>query len=407
MTNSSSTLAIDGGAPVRTALWPAWPFYAEDEIEAVRAVLASGKVNYWTGSECRAFETEYAAACGRRHGIALANGTLALELALLALDLQPGDEVIVPCRTFIATASCVVARGGVPVMADVDAVSQNITAESIRAVLSPRTRAVIVVHLGGWPVDMDPVMALAREKNLFVVEDCAQAHGATYKGKPVGAFGHAAAFSFCQDKIISTGGEGGMLVLDDEAHWKRAWAYKDHGKSFDAVHRPDHPPGFRWLHESFGSNFRLTEPQAAIGRLQLRKLPQWRAARARNAHCLHEILDSVPGLRRTVPPRDVDHAYYRYYTFLEPKRLAPGWDQNRVVMAIQGEGVPCLVGSCGEIYLEKAFQGAGLAPAQRFPVARQLAETSLAFLVHPTASEADMHNVGAAVRKVMARAITP
>jgi len=404
MNKTSTTLAIEGGAPVRTAPWPAWPVFAEDEIAAVSAVLASGKVNYWTGDTCRKFEDEYAASCGRRHAIAVANGTLALELALIALDLRPGDEVIVPSRTFIATASCVVARGGVPVVADVDADSQNITAETIRAVLSPRTRGVIVVHLGGWPVDMDPVLALAREKNLFVVEDCAQAHGATYRGKPVGAFGHAAAFSFCQDKIISTGGEGGMLLLDDEQQWKRAWAYKDHGKGYDTVHRKDHPPGFRWLHESFGSNYRLTEPQAAIGRLQLAKLTQWREARARNAQALHGALRAVPGLRLVDPPAGIGHAFYRYYAFLDPSRLAPGWDQTRVVTAIQAEGVPCLVGSCGEIYLEKSFQDAGLAPARRYAVARQLSETSLAFLVHPTATPADMQDVARAVAKVMAQA---
>jgi dTDP-4-amino-4,6-dideoxygalactose transaminase len=401
-----STLAIDGGAPVRTAPWPAWPVFADDEIAAVRDVLASGKVNYWTGDTCRRFEDEYAAFCGRRHAIAVANGTLALELALIALELQPGDEVIVPARTFIATASCVVARGGVPVVADVDADSQNLTADSIRAALTPRTRGVIVVHLGGWPVDMDPVLTLAREKNLFVVEDCAQAHGATYKGKPVGSFGHAAAFSFCQDKIISTGGEGGLLLLDDDAQWKRAWAYKDHGKSFDAVHRQDHPPGFRWLHESFGSNFRLTELQAAIGRLQLAKLSQWLAARTANAHALHESLAGVPGLRCVLPPTGTGHAFYRYYAFLDTARLAPGWGQTWIVTAIQAEGVPCQVGSCSEIYLEKAFQNRGLSPATRLPVARGLAETSLAFLVHPSSTPADMRDVAQAVAKVMGRATT-
>lgn len=404
MKPSLATLAIDGGTPLRTAPWPAWPVYAADEIEAVGRVLASGKVNYWTGGECRAFEDEYAAFTGRRHAIALANGTLALELALIALDLKPGDEVVVPARTFIATASCVVARGGVPRVADIDPVSQNITAETIRAAITPRTRGVIVVHLGGWPVDMDPVLALARDKNLFVVEDCAQAHGATYKGRPVGAFGDAAAFSFCQDKIISTGGEGGLLLLDDEAQWKRAWAYKDHGKGFDAVHGKDHPPGFRWLHESFGSNWRLTEMQAVIGHLQLAKLPGWVAARRRNAEQLFRGLDGVPGLRRAAASADFGHAYYRYYAFLDPGQLAAGWDQNRIVAAIGAEGIPCSVGSCGEIYLEKAFRDGGLAPDECLPRARQLAGTSLAFLTHPTLGEAEMSVAAAAVRKVMARA---
>lgn len=397
-------MALEGGSPVRPGNWPPWPHFPQDEIEAVSRVLASGKVNYWTGNECRSFEDEFAAFTGRRHAIALANGTLALELALLVLGLQAGDEVIVPSRTFIATASCVVVRGGVPVAADVDPVSQNITADTIRTALTSRTRGIIVVHLAGWPVDMDPVLALAREKNLFVIEDCAQAHGATYKGKPIGSFGDAAAFSFCQDKIMTTGGEGGMLVLDDEARWKRAWSYKDHGKDHGAVFTRKHPPGFRWLHESFGTNWRMTEMQAAIGRIHLAKLPHWIETRQRNALDLHHSLEGVPGLRREVPPADFGHAYYRYYTFIESDRLAAGWNQTRIVEAINAEGAPCFVGSCGEIYLEKAFQDAGFVPKERLPTARQLAETSLAFLVHPTLGKAEMHAAGAAVRKVMERA---
>ena len=286
----------------------AWPHFAEDEIAAVTAVLRSGKINYWTGEEGRAFEREYAQATGRRHGIALANGTLALELALLAFGIGPGDEVITASRTYVASASCAVMRGAVPVVADVDLDSQCVTAETLRAALTPRTRAIVAVHLAGWPCPMDEIMALAAEHQLIVVEDCAQAHGATWRGRPVGAFGHAAAFSFCQDKIITTGGEGGMLVLDDEDAWQRAWAYKDIGRSFEAVYRRQHAPGFRWLTESFGSNWRLTELQSAIGRLQLAKLPAWTAARRHNAGVLTRGFAEIPALRVPVPPSHVGHA---------------------------------------------------------------------------------------------------
>lgn len=401
---SSPRLAIEGATPVRSASWPGWPVFAPDEIEAVSRVLASGKVNFWTGKECRAFEEEFAAHTGRRHAISLANGTLALELAMRVLGVEAGDEVIVPSRTFIATASCVVACGGVPVVADIDPLSQNVTADTLRAALTPRTRGIIVVHLAGWPVDMDPVLVLARERNLFVVEDCAQAQGASYKGRPVGSFGDVAAFSFCQDKITTTGGEGGMLVLDDETTWKRAWAYKEYGKNYDAVFAREHPPGFRWLHESFGSNWRMTEMQAAIGRIQLTKLPGWIEKRWRNAMALHRQLEGVPGLKRVLPPADFGHAWYRYYAFIETERLEAGWNQARIVEAINAEGVPCFVGSCGEIYLEEAFLKNGFTPKERLPNARRLAETSLAFLVHPSLGEAEMSATGAAVRKVMQRA---
>ena len=394
-------LAIDGGSPVRSAPFAPWPHYAADEVNAVRAVLESGKVNYWTGSDGKEFEKEYATYCGRRHAIALANGSLALELALHAFGIGPGDEVITTSRTFIASASCAVMRGATPVCADIDSVSQNLTAETISAAITPRTRAVVVVHLAGWPCDMDAIIALCRPRGIVVIEDCAQAHGARYKGRPVGSFGDAAAFSFCQDKIITTGGEGGMLLLDDTAAWEKAWAYKDHGKSYDALFQREHPPGFRWVHESFGSNWRMTEMQAVIGRLQLRKLADWSARRRQLAGWLADGLDGLPGLRLTIPAEGFEHAYYKYYAFLQPAMLRPDWGQQRVIGAINAEGIPCFGGSCSEIYLEKAFVDAGLGPAAALPVARDLGNTSLSFLVHPTLAEADMRDTCSAVAKVL------
>ncbi len=361
-----------------------WPHYEVDEIEAVSAVLRSGKVNYWTGEQCRAFESDYAQATHRKHAVALANGTLALELALQAFDVGPGAEVITASRTYVASASCAVMRGAVPTFADVDADSQCVTAATLRAALTPRTRAIIAVHLAGWPCPMDEIMALAAERDLIVIEDCAQAHGATWRGRPVGAFGHAAAFSFCQDKIITTGGEGGMLVLDDEQAWKRAWAYKDIGRSYDAVYHRRHEPGFRWLTESFGSNWRMTEMQAAIGRIQLRKLPRWSEARRQHAATLAEGFGTVPLLRVPRPPVHVGHACYRFYAFVRPEELAAGWNRDRIMLQLNERGISYTVGSCSEIYREKAFTDRHWEPSERLPVARALGETSLMFLVHPT-----------------------
>jgi hypothetical protein len=362
-----------------------WPFYAEDEIASAVRVLLSGKVNYWTGAEGREFEKEYAAALGRKHAVALANGTLALELALRVLGIGPGDEVITTPRTFVASASCVVAVGARPTFADIDPDSQVITAETIRAAITPATKAIIAVHLAGWPCEMDAIMSLAKEHGLKVIEDCAQAHGATYKGRPVGAIGDIGAFSFCQDKIVTTAGEGGLIALNSTELFENAWAYKDHGKSFDAVYRRQHPAGFRWLHESFGSNWRLTEVQSAIGRIQLRKLKTWVEARQRNAAILLECLAQHASLRVPLPPPHIDHAYYRCYAFVRPERLRSNWNRNRMVKELQLRGVLCNVGSCSEIYLEKAFPEQWR-PAKRLPVARQLGETSIAFLCHPTMS---------------------
>lgn len=358
-----------------------WPQFEEDEIQAVTAILRSGKINYWTGDHGRSFESEYAAHTHRRHGVAVANGTLALELALLAFGIGEGDDVITPSRTYVASASCAVMRGARPIMADVDPDSQVVTVETLNAALTPNTRAIVVVHLAGWPCAMDEIMAFANERQLVVIEDCAQAHGATYKGRPVGSFGHAAAFSFCQDKIISTGGEGGMLVLDDEDAWKLAWAYKDIGRSYDAVYNRQHPPGFRWITESFGSNWRLTEMQSAIGRIQLSKLPRWVEARRRLAGMLHEGLTGLPLLRVPAPSPEVGHAYYRFYAFVRPELLADGWTRDKIMVELNARGVPCTVGSCSEIYREKAFTDRGWDPAERLPVARELGETGLMFVL--------------------------
>jgi len=394
-------LAVDGGRPVRQNGFPPWPRFDLEEIEAAAEVLRSGRVNYWSGGEGRLFEEEFAEFAGCRHGVAVANGTLALELALRALEIGPGDDVVVTCRSFMASASCCVACGARPVFADVDADSQNVTAETIREALTPQTRAIVAVHLAGWPCDMDPIMELAARRGLVVIEDCAQAHGASYRGRPVGSLGHAAAFSFCQDKILTTGGEGGMLTTNDEAVWERAWSFKDHGKSWHAVHRPDPNAVFRWLHESFGSNGRMTEMQAAIGRVLLAKLPGWIDARRRRAALLHQHLAELPAIRLAIPPVYVKHSYYKYYAFLRPERLRPGWNRDRVVRALQAEGIPCGSGSCPELYRERAFRGHPSHPGRRLPVAKLLGETSLMFLVHPTLAEDDILDTARAVAKVL------
>ena len=412
-----------------------WPSFTEEEANAVHRVVLSNKVNYWTGTECREFEKEFAAWAGTRYAVALSNGTLALDVALKALGIGPGDEVVVTPRTFIASVSCVVNAGAVPVFADIEADSGNISARTIAAVLTPRTKAVICVHLGGWPCEMDPIMELAKQHGLFVIEDCAQAHGARYKGRSVGSIGHVGAWSFCQDKIITTGGEGGMVTCNDEALWRAIWSYKDHGKSYAAVYEREHPPGFRWLHEGFGTNWRMLEMQAAIGRIQLKRMKDWTAARTANAMALSEAMSpfageggavrvpefrclSCPSLRRGAAnvviqdrgsPRctrddGCTYAYYKFYAYVRPENLAAGWTRDRIIDEINAHGVPCYVGSCSEVYLEKAFDNTGWRPAERLPVAKQLGETSLMFLVHPTLTEAEIRKTQEVVGEVFSLA---
>jgi dTDP-4-amino-4,6-dideoxygalactose transaminase len=381
-----------------------WPCFTVEEVDAVAQVLGSNRVNYWTGQECREFEKEFAAWVGCAHAVALANGSLALDSALRVLGIGPGDEVIVTPRTFLASVSCIVLAGARPIFADVDRDSQNITAESIEAVLTPRTKAVICVHLAGWPCDMDPIMTLATSRGLYVIEDCAQAHGALYKGRSVGSIGDVAAWSFCQDKIITTGGEGGMLTTQRKDLWSAAWAYKDHGKSWDAIYEREHAAGFRWVHDSFGTNLRMLEMQAVIGRMQLRRMPDWHAQRKHNAERINDTAEKISALRVPRSTEDYEHAWYKCYVFVRPEQLREGWSRDRVIDEMIQSGVSCFSGSCSEVYLEKAFDMTDFRPKKRLPAARELGETSLMFLVHPTLSDVEINKTCDVLSEVMRRA---
>ena len=414
---------------LNTQLSP-WPSFTQEEADAIQKVLLSNKVNYWTGDECRQFEKEFAKFSNTEFAVALSNGTLALDVALKAMNIGDGDDVIVTSRTFLASASSIVTAGANPVFADVDLNSQNITAQSIETVLTEQTKAIIVVHLAGIPAEMDDIMALAKKHNLYVIEDCAQAHGAKYKGKPVGSIGHIGTWSFCQDKIMTTGGEGGMVTTNDKELWSKMWSYKDHGKSYDAIYNRQHPSGFRWLHESFGTNWRMLEMQAAIGRIQLRRMADWTAARTAHAAVLTNALAPFAAeggaLRMpafgcgnscslTIEAGSADatvgtcskgcvHAQYKFYAYVRPENLAAGWSRDRIIEAINAHGVPCYQGSCSEVYLEKAFDGTGWRPEPRLSAARALGETSLMWLVHPTLTQEEITRAAGVAVGVLAEA---
>lgn len=382
-----------------------WPSFTQEEADAVSAVLLSNKVNYWTGTEVKKFETEFAHWAETKYAIAVANGTLALDLAFFGLGIKEGDEVVVTSRTFLASVSSIVLAGATPVFADVCADSQNITETSINAVLTENTRAIVCVHLAGWPCDMDPILDLAKKHNLYVIEDCAQAHGATYKGKSVGGLGDVAAWSFCQDKIMTTGGEGGIVTTNNEQLWKKMWAYKDHGKDYDLVHHTEHPPGFRWLHTSFGTNFRMTEMQATIGRIQLKRMPHWQETRLNHAKKIWQELSQFEGIRIPVIPAFIQHAAYKCYVFVRPEYLNTGWSRDLIIDTILAQGLTCFGGSCSEVYLEKAFDGKHFKPKNRLPGAKMLGETSLMFLVHPTLTTQDIDDACEVIKFALQKAL--
>ncbi len=408
-----SELALHGGVPVRIEPFPVWPIFDQDERLAVQEVLEGSKVNYWTGEQGMLFEEEFADYLGVRYAVALANGSLALDTAMHILDIGPGDEVIVPCRTFIATAGCVVLAGAKPVFADVDLSSQNIGIETIKDLVTDKTKAIIVVHLAGMPVDLTPIMDLAEKKGIWVVEDCAQAHGGAYMPNnwseaawsKLGTIGDLGCYSFCQDKIMTTGGEGGILVTNNEELWHKAWTYKDHGKDYGAVFHDQHPPGFCWLHYGLGTNIRLTEMQAAIGRKQLDKLDKWVQRRRSNAELLNRKIGQIDLFRICTFEDRFYHSYYKYYFFVHRNRLRPDWDRDKIMWALSAEGIPCFTGICPEVYLEKVFQDLNYFPEKRLSNGQELGETSLMLLVHPTLTERDLLDMCQAVEKVAQQAV--
>ena len=380
-----------------------WPSFTQEEADAVSKVILSNKVNYWTGQECREFEREFAEFTQTRYAVALSNGTVALDVALKALEIGNGDDVIVTSRTFLASASSIVTAGANPIFADVELDSQNISRNTIEAVLTPNTKAIISVHLAGLMCDMDPIMDLAQEKGLYVIEDCAQAHGAMYKGRSAGSIGHIGAWSFCQDKIMTTGGEGGMVTTNDEELWSKMWSYKDHGKDFDSVYNKQHPPGFRWVHDSFGTNWRMMEIQAVIGRIQLKRMREWKQKRNKNMDRILSTFEGTPYFRVFKPSSDYVHAAYKCYVQVNIDKLPANWSRDRIMQVINEQGIPCYSGSCSEIYLEKAFDNTPWRPTVRLPNAKKLGENSLMFLVHPTLSDESLEKTCSAIKYVIAK----
>ena len=387
-----------------------WPSYSVEEIDCVKDVLASNKVNYWTGDQCRKFEKEFAAWSDSEYAVSLANGTLALDIAIKALGIGDGDEVIVTSRSYIASITSIINAKATPVFVDVDPSTQNITPKNISAAINKNTKAIMCVHLAGWPCDMDEIKSIASDNDLFIIEDCAQAHGAKYRGKPVGSIGDIGCWSFCQDKIMTTGGEGGMVTTNNKSLWLKMWEYKDHGKSYEAVYNKKHPEGFKWIHESFGTNWRMTEMQGAIGRIQLNKMAEWTNIRNGNAKILTEKFSKFTekdGIIRIPQLRNEEgfiHAFYKYYVFVQEKNLKNNWTRDRIISEISSKGAPCMHGSCSEVYLEKAFDNTNFRPDERLPVAKQLGETSIVFLVHPTLNKQEMYDIAEIATSVFDKA---
>jgi dTDP-4-amino-4,6-dideoxygalactose transaminase len=384
----------------KAELFKSWPNFSQEEANKAKDILLTNKVNYWSGEECRKFEKEFAEYVQCKYAVATSNGTTALDLAFKAMNLDAGSEVLVTSRTFLASVSSIINAGLVPKFIDVSRDTQNIDVSKLENVITSKTKAILCVHLAGWPCDMDEIMCIANLHSLFVIEDCAQAHGAKYKGRPLGSIGHIGCWSFCQDKIMTTAGEGGMVATDNKEYWSKMWSYKDHGKSYDAVYNTKHNPGFKWLHDSLGTNWRMTEIQGAIGRIQLTKMESWSATRNKYLAKIWNACSCIDALR--VPKfkclsctgcnqeNACIHGAYKCYVFLDNSKIHPEWSRLDIIDRINSAGVPCFVGSCSEVYLEKAFESLDCLPDNRLPVAKELGESALMFLIHPSLTNKDI-----------------
>ena len=357
-----------------------WPFITDKMCSEVNKILKSGKLNQWNNNKVNEFEKKFSEYINSNYAVAVFNGTVALELCIKTLDLKLNDEVIVTPRTFIASGSCCAWLGLKPVFVDVDINSQNITLDSIKSAITEKTKAVILVHLAGWPCELEEIVNFCRNKGIYIIEDCAQAHGAKYNNKSVGTWGDINAWSFCQDKIITTGGEGGMVTTNNADLYKRAWSLKDHGKDYDTVFNKEHPPGFRWLHKNIGTNWRMMPIQAVIGIEALNLLDDWVNHRRMIANIYNENLKDISGVRLTLPPENIYHSYYKYYFFIESANFNISRDE--IIDKINDKNIFCQVGSCSEIYKEIALQD--FKPSKKLINAKKLFETAILLKCDPT-----------------------
>lgn len=386
---SASGLAINGGPKVRDKPFPPWPVLGDQDVAAVTDALRSGRLTQLTGGAVADFENAFADWHDVPHAIATSSGTTAIHTALAAIDIGPGDEVIVPSHTFIASATPVLHQRATPVFGDVDERTFCLDSASVEDRITPRTRAIIAVHLNGHPADLDPLLAITQTRGIHIVEDAAQAHGALYNSRKVGTIGVAGCFSFWEDKIITTGGEGGAIITSDDTLAQRMRRIRHHGEGPMEGERA-------YFHLELGYNYRMSSMHAATGLVQLRKLDDYLEARRRNAAYLTERLGELPGIEPPYVAKGCVHSYYKYICRLRPEA---GIDIADFVRAVAAEGIPISRRYPTPLPQQPVFRDLDAATC---PVAERIAGELFTLLVHPTVTTSDLDDVVEAVRKVLA-----
>jgi len=372
--------------------------YSKKSINKIKSILSSGKVNYWNGNEGKKFEREFSNYIGNKYSVAVSNGSVALEIALKTLGLKKKDQVIVSSRSFVISASCVLNLGLKPVFADVDH-NGNLNINTIKKAYNSNVKAIIIVHLNGLACDLQPIVKFVKKNKIFLIEDCSQAHGAVYQNKKVGSFGDISTWSFCTDKIISTGGEGGLISTNKKKLWLKSWSLKDHGKNYMSCFFKKHKTGFKWLHDNLGSNHRMTEIQAYLGREQLKTLDKNINIRnlianlyldgLKNYYQKFDVLikpnfkcQSCPLKKNIENCNKCVHSFYRLNLFVNKKKI----NQIKLVELLNKKMIDCSIGACPEIYREKIFKKYKLSPKKRLSNAKLLGETSIVFPINPQKS---------------------
>ena len=364
-----------------------WPIVSSKEIKIVNKVLKSNKLNYWTGTNCTNFEKEFSNKFKIKYSISLANGSVGLDIAIKSLKLKKNSEIIVTPRSYISSVTSVINQGLKPIFADIDLNSQNIEAKNIEKKITKNTKAVVVVHLGGMPSNMIKIKELAKKYNLKIIEDCSQAHGAKINNKYVGTFGDVSVWSFCNDKILNTLGEGGIVATKNRNNFKNLWSLKDCGKNYSKLRKKKRQFKFRWVHDFEGTNLRMTEVQAAVGRYQLKQLDKWIKKRNINSIKINKVCEKFRSIKTQKTPKNFTNAYYRCYVFLRPNFIKKGWTREKILKYLNKIGLYCDVGSCPEIYKEKFLITNKLVSSKELENASLVGKTSIAFKVSPNIYE--------------------
>ncbi len=369
-----------------------WPIVSNQEIKLVNNVLKSNKLNYWTGENCKKFEEEFSKLIKTKYSISLANGSVGLDIAIKSLNLKKNSEVIVTPRSYISSVTSVINQGLTPVFADIDLNSQNIEYETIIKKITKNTKAILVVHLGGMPANMTKIISFAKKNKIKIIEDCSQAHGAKINNKYVGTFGDISIWSFCNDKILNTLGEGGIIATKSFMIYKKLWALKDCGKNFSKFKKFKKKNKFKWVHDFEGTNLRMTEVQAAIGRYQLKKLTTWVNMRNYISKKIISICKNFKSIRTQIVPSKFLNSYYRCYIFLDYKHIKKGWTREKILQYLNTNGIYCDVGSCPEIYKEKFLSKQKHINLKSLKNANLIGKSSIAFKVFPNIYKTTLNN---------------